>query len=317
MSDEFLFVVHHFSFTTFVFIYLFCTMKSIYFLLISLSFGWSAFGQNTTKSGAKYQMLVDVNGAATKVSDIVSLNVSVYADTTLIKVLTTSKPIELPIASPDSVGATEVSIMEALLLMNIGDSLALYQRVDSTMRTDPSLANAQNVVYHISLKKIVSKADMDKRREAFGAAQKMFADAQPYFQSREKAVSDSIKTIAADYLAGKLSPKTAPSGLKIMILHEGSGEVVQAGDMVFAGYFGVLTSGARFDDSYSKGQPYPFPVGGSQVIAGWDEGFQGLKEGTTAVLFVPGNLGYGPQGNGRDIGPNAELIFFIEVLKKI
>ena len=288
-----------------------------FFLLCVALVTLAACGQKTTKSGSKYQMLTDVSGTSAKIGDIASINVSVYADTALLEVLTKMKPMDLPIASPDSVSAQEKGIMEALLMMSVGDSLALYQPVDSTMKDEPRLAKAKHLVYHISLKKIVGKAEMDKRRDSFSAAQKMFADAEPYFKGREKAVADSIKTIAASYSAGKLTPKDLGDGLKILILREGAGEVIKADDMLFANYYGVLKSGKRFDDSYSKGQPYPFPVGGRQVIAGWDEGFQGLKEGTTAVLFVPGSLGYGPQGNGRDIGPDAELIFYIEALKKI
>ena len=78
-------------------------------------------------------------------------------------------------------------------------------------------------------------------------------------------------------------------------------------------YYGVTTDGNMFDNSFKAGRPYPVPVGQGRVIRGWDEGLPLLKGGSKAVLFIPGELGYGAAGSPPNIGPNAELIFYVEI----
>lgn len=102
------------------------------------------------------------------------------------------------------------------------------------------------------------------------------------------------------------------SGLKYMILREGTGKSPKATDMVTVNYAGQLTDGTVFDSSYDRGEPTSFPL--NRVIPGWTEGLQLMKEGGKAVFYIPSNLGYGPQGAPPFIGPNADLIFTVELL---
>jgi FKBP-type peptidyl-prolyl cis-trans isomerase len=108
---------------------------------------------------------------------------------------------------------------------------------------------------------------------------------------------------------------TSPSGgtLGIQDLVVGGGPVAAAGDTVTVHYVGTLTSGARFDSSYDRGQPFTFRVGAGQVIAGWDQGVPGMRVGGRRRLTVPPSLGYGNQAVGP-IPANSTLIFEIELL---
>ncbi|MBP2687606.1 MAG: FKBP-type peptidyl-prolyl cis-trans isomerase, partial [Deltaproteobacteria bacterium] len=81
---------------------------------------------------------------------------------------------------------------------------------------------------------------------------------------------------------------------------------------VTTNYRGTLIDGTEFDSSYKRGQPATFPVSG--VIPGWTEALQLMKEGGKWQLFVPSNLAYGERGAGREIGPNATLIFEVELI---
>lgn len=109
--------------------------------------------------------------------------------------------------------------------------------------------------------------------------------------------------------------KKGPGGLKYAILKEGSGAVAKAGP-VTVHYTGWLTNGSKFDSSLDRGQPFEFPLGGGQVIKGWDEGVKGMKVGEKRQLVVPPDMGYGPTGTpGGPIPPNATLIFEVELLK--
>lgn len=102
--------------------------------------------------------------------------------------------------------------------------------------------------------------------------------------------------------------------LKIEVLQEGDGEGAKTGDTVSVHYVGTLVSGQRFDSSRNRGQPFSFQLGAGQVIPGWDQGLQGMKVGEKRRLTIPPELAYGEQGAGNIIGPNATLIFEVEML---
>ena len=108
---------------------------------------------------------------------------------------------------------------------------------------------------------------------------------------------------------------TTSSGLMIEEIVEGTGEIAAAGQTVSVHYTGWLTDGSKFDSSKDRNDPFDFPLGGRQVIAGWDEGVQGMKVGGTRKLTIPPNLGYGARGAGGVIPPNATLVFEVELLE--
>ena len=108
---------------------------------------------------------------------------------------------------------------------------------------------------------------------------------------------------------------TTPSGLKYEDTVVGKGAVATAGQNVTVHYRGKLTNGTIFDESYKRGQPFDFPLGGGQVIKGWDEGVAGMRVGGKRKLTIPSELGYGASGAGNTIPPNATLVFDVELLK--
>jgi FKBP-type peptidyl-prolyl cis-trans isomerase FklB len=103
-----------------------------------------------------------------------------------------------------------------------------------------------------------------------------------------------------------------PDGLQYKILKEGTGPKPAATDSVVCNYRGTLLDGTEFDSSYKRGQPATFPVSG--VIKGWTEAVQLMPVGSKWQLFIPADLAYGNRGAGPDIGPNATLIFEVELL---
>ena len=128
-------------------------------------------------------------------------------------------------------------------------------------------------------------------------------------EKAEQAQKDGEKFLADNKT--KDSVVTLPSGLQYKILKQGTGEKPTADDTVICNYKGTLIDGTEFDASEKHGGPATFPVKG--VIAGWTEALQLMPVGSKWQLFVPSNLAYGPQGPG-DIGPNATLIFEVELV---
>lgn len=105
---------------------------------------------------------------------------------------------------------------------------------------------------------------------------------------------------------------TLPSGLEYKIVKEGTGPKPTATDSVVCNYRGTLINGTEFDSSYKRGQPATFPVGG--VIKGWTEALQLMPVGSKWQLFIPADLAYGERGPDPSIGPNATLLFEVELL---
>jgi FKBP-type peptidyl-prolyl cis-trans isomerase FklB len=105
---------------------------------------------------------------------------------------------------------------------------------------------------------------------------------------------------------------TLPSGLQYKVLQEGAGPKPAPTDTVVCNYRGTLLDSTEFDSSYKRGQPATFPVTG--VIKGWTEALQLMPVGSKWQLFIPSALAYGEHGAGGQIGPNATLIFEVELL---
>lgn len=111
---------------------------------------------------------------------------------------------------------------------------------------------------------------------------------------------------------------TTPSGLQFEDVTPGTGPEATAGCVATVHYTGWLwengAAGRKFDSSKDRGMPFDFPLGAGHVIAGWDEGVQGMKVGGVRRLIIPADLGYGARGAGGVIPPNATLLFEVELL---
>ena len=107
-----------------------------------------------------------------------------------------------------------------------------------------------------------------------------------------------------------------PKKLVIEDLKTGDGPEAKAGDEVTVNYVGVnYKSGKEFDASWDRGEPFTFPLGAGEVIPGWDQGVEGMKEGGRRELVIPPNLAYGPEGRPPAIPPNETLVFVIDLLE--
>jgi peptidylprolyl isomerase len=106
-----------------------------------------------------------------------------------------------------------------------------------------------------------------------------------------------------------------PKDLEITDIWEGDGKVADAGDNVLVHYVGVsYSTGEEFDASWSRGEPLGFRLGVGQVIAGWDQGVQGMKVGGRRKLVIPPNMAYGDRGAGGMIKPGETLIFVCDLV---
>ena len=135
-----------------------------------------------------------------------------------------------------------------------------------------------------------------KQKELKEQADKNLAESKAFLEENKK--KEGIKIL--------------PSGLQYKVLAEGSGTTPNKTDTVTVHYRGTLINGTEFDSSYKRGKPQTFKV--DSVIRGWTEALQLMKEGAKWQLFIPPELAYGERGAGSTIGPNATLIFEIDLL---
>jgi FKBP-type peptidyl-prolyl cis-trans isomerase FklB len=134
-------------------------------------------------------------------------------------------------------------------------------------------------------------------------------------EQKQKQAGEKNKTDGAKFLEeNKKKPgiKTTASGLEYKSIKEGTGAQPKATDTVTVNYRGTLIDGTEFDSSYKRGQPATFPLNG--VIKGWTEALQLMKAGSKYQLFVPSDLAYGERSVSPEIGPNATLIFEVELV---
>ena len=134
-------------------------------------------------------------------------------------------------------------------------------------------------------------------------------------QAKQKVVGEKNVKEGEAFLAANKKKEgvvTLSSGLQYKILKSGDGPKPTKDQTVKCHYRGTLIDGTEFDSSYKRGEPTEFPVG--QVIKGWTEALQLMPVGSKWQLFIPSDLAYGPEGRGQTIGPNATLIFDIELI---
>lgn len=152
--------------------------------------------------------------------------------------------------------------------------------------------------------------------EAKNEIQKYFEAMAARQQEEMQAKAKINEEAGIAYLAKNKERKevlTTPSGLQYEVIKEGNGKQPKANDSVTVHYTGRLIDGTVFDSSVDRGEPATFGV--TQVIPGWVEALQMMKEGAQWRLHIPSALAYGPNGAGNAIGPNETLIFDVELIK--
>lgn len=159
-------------------------------------------------------------------------------------------------------------------------------------------------------------------KEARLTEEEMMAEIQKFQEAMQaKLAADAQQAAEKNKLAGeaflsenakKEGVVVTASGLQYKVLEAGAGTSPGPADVATVHYRGTLIDGTQFDSSYDRGQPATFPVGG--VIPGWTEALQLMKPGAKWQIFIPSQLAYGERGAGQAIGPNATLLFDVELV---
>lgn len=162
-------------------------------------------------------------------------------------------------------------------------------------------------------------AGCSEKESGIGAGQDKPKSAERQGTAEKQDGGAKISQAAARRSKPRITPPggAAPSQLGVKDLEKGTGPAVKAGDQIAVNYSGALyKNGKVFDNSFDKGQPFPFQLGTGSVIPGWDKGLVGARVGARRELIIPAKLAYGAQGSPPTIGPNEALVFVIDVIAK-
>ena len=190
--------------------------------------------------------------------------------------------------------------MSYIIGMDIGNNLK-KQSID----VDPNILSKGIKDALAGGKPLLTEQEISETMAAF---QKEMMAKQEQVAKKNKAEGDAFLSENKK----KEGVKTLPSGLQYKVIKAGTGKKPKSTDTVTTHYRGTLINGTEFDSSYKRGQTVSFPVSG--VVPGWTEALQLMEEGAKWQLFIPSNLAYGERGAGGLIGPNATLIFEIELI---
>lgn len=257
---------------------------------------------SVTDTGLKYQFHVhDDNGRKAKQGEIMTIHLQLRATSPKDTVIRDTYKELTPLKVVLQPSAFKGSFEEGLAMLSPGDSATFYVPADSLFgkamqALPPFIAKGSDVAFTVRVISIQNKDEYQKEMAKMQEAQKGL-DAK----------------LIADYLAkNKITNfQKTETGLHIVTISEGTGELPAKGDSVTVRYTGKLMSGKVFDANTTDG--IRFPVGGGWVVPGWDEGIMKMKKGGKSMLILPSALGYGGEGAGGVIPPNATLLFDIEL----
>jgi FKBP-type peptidyl-prolyl cis-trans isomerase FkpA len=203
---------------------------------------------------------------------------------------------------------------EVLTSMGVGDSATIYLRLDTLPTKPPGFEEEEVMYFDLVVEEVKDEAQFQAEQAELQAAAEAEASE---VRERAEAVIAEAQSVVARYAAGELSDQVqrTGSGLGYMITEQGDGKSPAAGRQVGVQYVGMLTDGTVFDNSFERGSPITFPLGVGRVIPGWDEGIALMQEGGKGYLFIPHQLGYGEAGSPPVIPGNAELVFYVELVK--
>lgn len=264
----------------------------------------------TTAGGNRVINHTNLEGPKASFGNTVLISVDTWVNDSLVQSTTRDAggPRELPLPDSSMMKGKVPAVFEAILMMAKGDSATVIQPLDSIMKKGipKNFGEVKEIRYEVKLVDIITpdvleKRNAEKLQKAEGA------------KAEGMLVAEKVKTMLADYKAKKLDNlKKTDSGLEYVIIEQGSGPAIKDGDNIPTNYYGARKSdGFMFDNSYDRGGPAPFNVGG--LIPGFNEGMKLLNRGGKALLIIPSKLGYGEQGAGGDIPPNTDLVFYIEM----
>lgn len=266
------------------------------------TFSLYAQAYQTNSYGVKYRYLKEnLKNRKAKVGEVIFFSISVRNG--LDSVLGSSFNSKTNWQDRYSQQEKRFSPLEIIAQSHEKDSIEVLISVDSLQKYDAALPDnfrvGKYLKYYVKISRILSNEEIQKEGNKL----------------ETKRHAEELKEIGTYLHKEKLQAQVLPSGLHIVHLSKGKGLKPTKGQKIKVHYTGkLLLSGQKFDSSLDRNEPIEFVLGNAQVIRGWDEGLGELQKGGKALLLIPSALGYGHAGAGKDIPPNAVLLFEVQLI---
>lgn len=282
-----------------------------------------------TDSGLEYQYARKGDGLLPSNGDFLTMHIAYY-DENDNKIFSSTDAGELmPLSFIDSIFVANGSLEECFSFIGEGDSIIAYIPAQTLFEKSfrrplpDTLAADSKIKIYIGVHDVLNPDEF----QAYQEERMQAAQAKQLAASKEQL--DTDLAIIDEYLESEgIEAETTEEGLRYVVLEEGTGDIPQVGQRVRVDYTGNVLNGAMFDSSievdakaggvYTEGrtyEPYEFPLGRREVIAGWDIGIGKLKEGSKARLYIPSTLAYGPRQRSAVITANAILVFDVQLVE--
>ncbi len=286
-------------------------MKKTYFMAAAcgllMAFGAtscekSAYpGYKMTESGLYYKYLVENDGPAAQLGEVVEVDLAYYLnDSLMYSTKDAPEPVYDLVHEPSFAG----DLYEGFTMMHKGDSMSMIMPADSVFlkmfnsRIVPDFVDSASIIrWEVKLVDIMTEEEVNARIQA--AMDEKFAAAD--------------ETLRAYLAENNIEATPTESGLIYVCTQPGNGAKPEAGKKVKVHYTGTLLDGTKFDSSVDRGEPIEFPLGMGYVIPGWDEGVAMMSKGEKGILYVPAKLAYGERQAGP-IPAFSNLIFEVELV---
>ena len=306
-------------------------MKQFFYLTAFCALALAACTGSFKKGDKGLEYKIIANGSGNKIGygDYIQLHIKQVYGGTKDTVLSDSHEFMPRIQVFDSVN-TPIEYFKILKEMRKGDSLIIRLRTDSVFKggqqeMPPFMKKGKFLYTHVTLVNVFKTreaADSANNAERTAAKPRIFKKQLSEIEkeiAKSKTQLDIDNKIIADYLAkNNIKAQKTNWGTYISVVTEGTGSPIDGNSIVTVNYTGkTLDSGKVFDSNldpaFKHVQPLEVTISEFRVVFGWIDALLKLKNGSKVVLYIPSSLGYGVQGNGGDIKPNANLIFEMEI----
>ena len=291
--------------------------------------------EKETPSGMKFKIVKEGSGEVAKPGDILVFNFklvdskdSVWTDT-----YKEGMPGAVLIQDSSFIGQ-EDGMMQMLRMVVPGDSISVnftmkeFFQNFSKRPIPPSVDSTLSLTYRFKIDSITTRQAI-MALQAKIQAEMMMKRYKEVLESSKEQLEKDFSLIDAYLAEKKITAQKSTLGVRYVVTQPGTGENAKAGQTVSVQYSGYLLDGQLFDTSVKeiameKGtyqamrepyEPYDVTIDQSTVIMGWHEALKQLNKGAKARVYIPSSMGYGPEGNGQTIGPNAILVFDLEIVE--
>lgn len=267
-------------------------------------------GGRKKEGGFEYEVIRKGSGDMIPVGSFVSYNMNIAYKDSIMQEMSNHLQVE---DNPTSYSEFN-SLVRLFSKMHPGDSFHFYFPIDSFKMRPPGFESfVEPIVYRIGITNVRTEEQQKMYSDSLMAIEE---EKLQVVRARKGEIETLVNSTFEEFKKGNLNSKlqSTESGLRYLVLEEGTGNKPNPGDVIKVHYYGILgKDGTRFDDSFTRGAPYELAIGRGSVIQGWDEGLLLLPKGTKGFLFIPPSLGYGAAGSPPVIPENADLIFYVEV----